>query len=122
MNEEQKRRFKKLIQTLANDILVEIKKHFEETDVPAPWMHDSLDGDEVNAIKKIIVLDVYESPFTKTHYKCDVKVILDGKKIAREFEPVDTLDSMDYRLNEITGLNIYLYCIEVESEDFNPQF
>ena len=121
MNEEQKKRFKKLIQNLANDILVEIKKHFEETDVPAPWMHDTLDEDEVNAIKKIVVLDVLESSITE-YYKCDVKVILDGKKIAREFEPVDTLDSIDYRLNEITGLNIYLYCIDVESEDFNPQF
>ena len=121
MNEEQKNRFKKLIQKLTNEVLVKMKKHFEETDEPAFWMHSSLDGDEVNAIKKIIVLNVWESEITD-YYKINVKVILDGKKIAREFEPVDTLDSMDYRLEEITGLKIYLYCDDVESEDFNPQW
>jgi hypothetical protein len=121
MNEEQKNRFKKLIQKVSNEILVEIKIHFEETDVPAPWMHDTLDEDEVNAIKKIVVLDVLESSITE-YYKCDVKVILDGKKIARMFHPEDTLDSIDYRLLEITGLKIYLYIEEVEAEDFDPQW
>jgi len=121
MNEEQKNRFKRLVQKLSNEVLVGMKKHFEETDEPSYWMHSSLDGDEVNAIKKIIVLDVWESEITD-YYKINVKVILDGKKIAREFEPVDTLDSMDYRLEEITGLKIYLYCDDVEAEDFNPQW
>ena len=49
-----KKQFKKLIQKLTNEILVELKKHFEKTDKPASWMNDALDGDEVNAIKKII--------------------------------------------------------------------
>jgi len=121
MNEEQKNRFKRLIQKLTNEVLVEMKKHFEETDEPAFWMHSSLDGDEVNAIKKIIILNVWESRLTD-YYKFEVKVILDGKKITRMFDPVDTLDSIDYRLLEITGLKIYLYSEEVEAENFNPQF
>ena len=121
MNEEQKNRFKKLIQKLSNEILVEMKQHFEETDEPAVWMHDTIDEDEVNSIKKIIILDVFKSDLTDV-YKCDVKVILDGKKIARIDEPTDVLDSMDYRLEEIMGFNIYLYCRDVEAENFNPQW
>lgn len=121
MNEEQKQKFKKLIQRLTNEVLVDIKEHFEETDKPAPWMNDNLDEDEVNAIKKIIILDVWESTLTD-YYKFEVKVILDGKKIARMFDPVDTLDSIDYRLLEITGLRIYLYSEEIDVEDFDPQW
>ena len=121
MNEEQKTKFKKLIQRVTNEVLVDMKEHFENTDVPAPWMHDSLDEDEVNAIKKIIILDVWESRLSD-YYRFEVKVILDGKKITRMFDPVDTLDSIDYRVLEITGLKIYLYSEEVEAEDFNPQF
>ena len=121
MNQEQKIKFKKLIQKLSNEVLIEMKQHFEKTDEPAPWMHSTLNEDEVNAIKKIIILDVWQSEITD-YYKISVKIILDGKKIARKFEPVDTLDSMDYRLEEITGLNIYLYCDDVEAEDFNPQW
>ena len=122
MNEEQKKKLKKLIQKVANMVLLEMKEHFERTDEPAPWMHDSLDADEVNAIKKIIVLDIKQSD--TDYFKCNVKVILDGKKIVRAFEPVDTLDSMDYRLQDILSLRIYLYPgkIEVEDENFNPQW
>lgn len=120
MNNEQKQKFKKLIQKLINEILVDLKKHFEETDEPAPWMNHALDEDEVNAIKKIIILDVWES--STLNYKFEVKVILDGKKIARMFDPVYTLYSIDYRLLEITGLRIYLYSEEVEAEDFDPQW
>lgn len=121
MNYEQKQKFKKLIQKLTNEVLVDIKEHFEETDKPAPWMNDALDGDEVNAIKKIIILDVYES-YTTNYYKVDVKVILDGKKIARMFEPLDTFDAIDYRFEEMTGLKVYFYSDEIEAEDFNPQW
>lgn len=121
MNYEQKQKFKKLIQKLTNEVLVDIKEHFEETDKPAPWMNDNLDEDEVNAIKKIIILDVYESK-TTNYYKVDVKVILDGKKIARMFEPLDTFDAIDYRFEEMTGLKVYFYSDEIEAEDFNPQW
>lgn len=121
MNYEQKQKFKKLIQKLTNEILVELKKHFEKTDKPAPWMNDALDGDEVNAIKKIIILDVYESKATN-YYRVDVKVILDGKGIHRMFEPLDTFDAIDYRFEEMTGLKVYYYSDEIEAEDFNPQF
>jgi len=121
MTDKQKYGFIKLIQNVSNEVLQEMKNHFKKTDIPLGWMHSSLDEDEVNSIKKIIVLDVWESEITD-YYKITVKVILDGKKIAREFEPADTLDSMDYRLEEITGLKIYLYCDDVEAEDFNPQW
>lgn len=121
ITEQQEERLKRVIQKTANIVLEMMKNHFSYTDEPAEWMHDTLDESEVDSIKKIIVLDIKKSEMTD-YLKCDVKVILDGKKINRIREPLDTLDSMDYKMNELLGMRIYLYVVDVVADDFDPQF
>lgn len=123
MTEIQRQSLMRLIEKVSNEVLEEMKEHFEKTDIPLGWMHSSLEPNEVNSIKKIIILDVTQNSNSYSDYfQCSTKIILDGKKILRIYEPTDTLDSMDYRIESILGFRVYLYPTEVEAVNFNPQW